>query len=44
MKLEGDGVVTYEMTFYLMYIFNVMNVKLLDIIEKPEIKFKDKSM
>src|SRR6056300_1305786 len=31
---EGDGVITYEMHFYLMSIFNVMSVKEQDIIEK----------
>ena len=31
---EGDGVITYEMHFYLMCIFNVMNVKVQGIIAK----------
>ena len=31
---EGDGVITMKCIFFLMFIFNVMNVKELDIIVK----------
>ena len=41
---EGDGLLLMRCIFYLMFIFNVMNVKVPVMSETLEIKFKDKSI